>query len=116
MITSDDILKAIVECRKPNGLTYHTDVMNKLNIDDITLSIFLKELKAKGYICTTLGDSEVTSLGLSAYEDLSVKQKAGKSLSVFSKLSLKFLSEIIAAIVAGLVIAYLTYHFGWQQP
>lgn len=37
MITSDDVLKAIVECRKPNGLAYHTDVMNKLEIDGITL-------------------------------------------------------------------------------
>lgn len=47
MITSDDVLKAIVECRKPNGLAYHTDVMNKLEIDGITLSNFIKKFNVK---------------------------------------------------------------------
>lgn len=114
MIMQDDVLKAIVECRKNNGLTDHLDVMRKLDIDDITLSRFLKELEIKGYVYSTLEDAQVTSLGLSAYKDLTVKSKAKKSLFVFSKLSLKFFLEIIAAIVAGLVIGCITYHFGWQ--
>lgn len=114
MITSDDVLKAIVECRKPNGLAYHTDVMNKLEIDGITLSNFIKKLNTNGYISSTLGDIEVTSLGLSAYDDLARRSKAKKSLSAFSKLSLKFIAEIIATIVAGIALAYITYHFGWK--
>lgn len=114
MITSDDVLKAIVECRKPNGLAYHTDVMNRLEIDGITLSNFIKKLNTNGYISSTLGDIEVTSLGLSAYDDLTRRSKVKKSLFVFSKLSLKFFLEIIAAIVAGLVIGCITYHFGWK--
>lgn len=113
MITQDDVLKAIIECRKRNGLTDHLDVMRTLDIDDITLSRFLKELEIKGYIYVTLEDAQVTSLGLSACKDLSAKSKARKSLSVFSKLSLKFLVEIIAAVIASLVIGYLTYYFGW---
>ena len=115
MLTSDDILKAIVECRKPSGITDPRDVMGKLNIDDTTLSKFQDELEAKGFIYATLEDAKVTSLGLSAYDDLTAKSKVQKSLFEFSKFSLKFLAEIIAAVIAGLVIAYLTYHFGWQQ-
>ncbi len=114
MITNEDVLKAIVECEKPNGRTDFRDIMNKLEIDDISLLPFLKELKKQGYTVQTLEDVAVTALGRSAYKELTAKSKIKKSITNFSKFSLKSLVRIIIEIIIALIIAYLIYHFGWQ--
>lgn len=113
MITKDDVLKAIVESRKPNGRTDFKDVMNKLGVDDISLLPFLEELKEQRYTTQTLGDVTVTDLGLSAYKELTSKSKIKKSILDFSKFSLKSLIRIAAEVVIALLIAYLIFHFGW---
>lgn len=114
MITKDDVLKAIVECEKSNGRTDFSDIMNKLEVDDISLLPFLRELKEQGYTVQTLEDVAVTSLGRSAYKDLTTKTKVKKSILKFSKFSLKSLVRIAVEIIVALVIAYLIYHFKWQ--
>lgn len=114
MITTDEVLKAIVECKRPNNSVDYNDVMEMLNIDDNTLSHFLKEFSAKGYIYQTLENMEITSLGFSVYEDLMPKEKIKKSFFDFSKLSLKAFFRTIVEIAVALLVAYLVYHFGWQ--
>lgn len=114
MITKDDVLKAIVECKKPDGHADFPDISNKLNTDIISIHPLLEELKIEGYTIQTLTDVTVTKLGESAYKELTFSSKAKKSIFNFSKLSLKKISEIIVGIIIGLGIAYLVYHFGWQ--
>ena len=114
MITKEDVLKAIVECKKPDGHTDFTDISEKLNTDIIYIHPLLKELKKEGYTIKTLADITVTPLGESAYKELKFTSKAKKSIFNFSKLSLKKLCEIIVGIIIGLGIAYLVYYFGRQ--
>lgn len=114
MITKDDVLKAIVECEKPNGRTDYRDIMNKLQVDDVSLLPFLKELRKQCYIDNVLEDVSATSLGHSAYEELTAKAKVKKSILNFSKFSLKSIVRIAVEIIVALVIAFLIYHFGWQ--
>lgn len=114
MITKEDVLKAIVECKKPDGHTDYTDISKKLNIDIISIHTLLEELKNDGYIVQTLADITVTDLGESAYKELTFSSKAKKSVFKFSKFSLKTIYEIIVGIIIGLGILYLGYHFGWQ--
>lgn len=114
MIIKDDVLKAIVECEKPNGRTDFKDIMNKLEIDDISLLPFLKELKEQGYTIQTLEDVAVTDLGRSVYKDLLPKAKFKKSVYLFSKFTLQRIIDIFIGIVIGVVVAYIIYHFGWQ--
>ena len=73
MITSNDVLKAIVDCQKPNGKTNFFDVMKKLDIDGVSLDALVKELMDKNYISTNIDYASVTSLGMSAYKDLNQK-------------------------------------------
>lgn len=114
MIDADEVLKAIVECKKPNNTINYNDVMEKLKIDDMTLRHFLQELNEKDYIYQVLESMEITSLGLSAYEELRLKKKIKKSFFNFSKLSLAAFVRVIIDITVALLIAYLIYHFGWQ--
>lgn len=114
MITNDDVLKAIVDCKKPNGRTDYADVMEGLNIDDISLLPFLKELNSLGYIMQTSEDITVTSLGMIAYNDLKPTKVIKKSVYNFSKFTLQRLVDILMGVVIGVVVAYIVYHFGWQ--
>ena len=116
MITKDDVLKAIVDCQKPNGRTDYRDIMDKLKIDDISLLPSLKELKELGYIVQTQEDVTVTSLGMSAYKDLKPSKAIKKSVYNFSKFTLQRFIDILVGIIIGVSVAYLVYHFGWQQP
>jgi predicted transcriptional regulator len=70
MISSDDVLKAIVKCKRDDNHVDYNDIMRELNMDDVSLIPFLKELSCKRYIIQTLENLEITSLGLSAYNDL----------------------------------------------
>lgn len=114
MLTKEDVLKSIAECRKSNGRTDYADIMSKLNVDDISLLPFLKELKQQGYILQTSEDVEITDLGLSAYKDLKPAAKIKKSVYVFSKFTLQRFVDICIGVIIGLIVAYVTYHFGWQ--
>lgn len=114
MITNDDVLKAIVDCKNPNGRTDYQDIMEKLNVDDISLLPFLRELNRSGYIMQTNEDVTVTSLGMIAYNDLKPSKVIKKSVYNFSKFTLQRLIDILIGIVIGVVVAYIVYHFGWQ--
>lgn len=114
MITNDDVLKAIVDCKKPNGRTDYQDIMENLNVDDVSLLPFLRELNKSGYIIQTNEDVTVTSLGMIAYNDLKPSKVIKKSVYNFSKFTLQRLIDILIGIVIGVVVAYIVYHFGWQ--
>lgn len=114
MITSDDVLKAIVDCKKLSGEADYLDVMKKLDIDDISLAPFLKELDEKRFIVHTMESVSVTSLGLSAYKDLSIKRKVAKSFYDFSKFTLQRIVDILVGIAIGVAVTYIAFHFGWQ--
>lgn len=114
MITNDDILKAIVDFKKPNGRTDYQDIMEKLNVDDVSLLPFLRELNKSGYIIQTNEDVTVTSIGMLAYNDLKPSKVIKKSVYNFSKFTLQRLIDILIGIVIGVVVAYIAYHFGWQ--
>ena len=79
MITNDDILKAIVDFKKPYGRTVYQDIMEKLNVDDVSLLPFLRELNKSGYIIQTNEDVTVTSIGMLAYNDLKPSKVIKKS-------------------------------------
>uniref|UniRef100_A0AAU8B6T4 Uncharacterized protein n=1 Tax=Dulem virus 39 TaxID=3145757 RepID=A0AAU8B6T4_9CAUD len=53
MVTLDDVIVAIVKCKKTNGRTDYNDVMDRLKIDDVSIIPFLRELKEKKYIIQT---------------------------------------------------------------
>ncbi len=114
MLTNYDVLKAIAECRKPDGRTDYADIMKKLSVDDVSLFPSLKEFKQKGYIIQTNEDVTITSLGLSAYNDLKTSAKIKKSVYAFSKFTLQRFIDIFVGVVIGLIVAYIVYHFGWQ--
>lgn len=114
MITRDDVLKAIVKCKKPNGRTDYRDIMDKLKIDDISLLPSLKELKALGYILQTQEDITVTPLGMSAYNDLKPSKAIKKSVYNFSKFTLQRFIDILVGFIIGIAVAYAVYHFWWQ--
>lgn len=114
MITNDDVLKAIVVYKKPNGRTDYQDIMEKLNVDDVYILPFLRELNRSGYIIQTNEDVTVTSLGMIAYNDLKPSKVIKKSVYNFSKFTLQRFIDIFVGIVIGVVVAYIIYHFGWQ--
>ena len=114
MINLDDVIVAIVKCEKPNGRTDFNDVINRLEIDDVSLIPFLKELKARGYIIQTSEDIEITSLGMSAYKDLTPKAKAKRLTYNFTKFTLQRFIDICIGIIIGLSVSAIAHHFGWQ--
>lgn len=114
MITEQDVIKAIVKCKKENGRTNHYDVMKELSIDDITLLKFNRTLTEKGYITTTMEDISITSLGMSAYNELKPVKKIKKSIFNFSKFTFQRFIDVIIGIVVGIVVSFIVYHFGWQ--
>lgn len=114
MITENDVLKAIVKHRKPDGNTLFDDIMSELSIEDIALLPLLKSLEIKGYVTSTFEDVTVTSLGLSAYDDIRTKSKVKRSIFNFTKFTFQRLLDIFIGVVIGIVIAYVVYHFGWQ--
>lgn len=114
MLSENDVLKSIIKHKKPNGNTDYSDVMNELSIDDVSLMTFVKVLKQKGYITTTMEDITITPLGLSAYKEIKPIRKARKSIYNLSKFTLQRLIDILIGIVIGIVVSYITYHFGWN--
>lgn len=112
MITENDVIKAIVECKKSDNTTNYIDVCRKLNIDDLTLFPFVNSLKEKGYIQSDLSQIYVTSLTMSLYENLSAKNK--KLFYNFSKFTLKIFLEILIGIIVTVIASFIIYHFGWQ--
>lgn len=115
MITEENVLKSIVDCRRPNGRTMYTDIEKDLSLDSSSLVPFLRNLESKNYIETTMEDITITQLGLLAYNDIMPVKTVKKSIHNFSKLVFQRIIEIIVGIIVGIAIAYITYHFGWQQ-
>lgn len=113
MITNDDVLKAIVSCKNSDNQVDYSDVCEKLNIDDISLIPFLKYLNKSGYITQTTSDIYITSLGMSAYNDLTLKSKAKKSIYNFSKFTLQRFVDIGIGIIIGVSVSAIAHHFGW---
>lgn len=114
MITNNDVLKAIVDHKKTNGQTDYRDVMENLNIDDLSLLPFLRELNASGYITYTMESVAVTSLGMIAYNDMKPAKIIKKSVYNFSKFTLQRIIDIFIGIVIGVAVACIASHFGWQ--
>lgn len=114
MITNDDVSKAILDCKKPNGRKDYQDIMEKLNVDDVSLLPFLRELNESGYITQTNEDVTVTSLGMIACNDLKPSKVIKKSVYNFSKFTLQRFFDVLIGIVICSVVAYIAYHFGWQ--
>lgn len=115
MITEENVLKSIVDCRRPNGRTMYTDIEKDLSLDSSSLIPFLRSLESKSYIETTMEDITITQLGLIAYNEIKPIKKAEKSFYKLSKFTFQRIIEIIVGIIIGIAIAYITYHFGWQQ-
>lgn len=113
MITEEDVLKAIVDCKNPNGSTDYRDIMGKLDVDDISLLPLLKELNRKGYIIQTVDDVSITDLGLSAYNELKPQAIIKKSIFKFSKFTFQHLIDICIGIIIGLAVSAIAHHFGW---
>ena len=113
MITEGDVLKAIVDCKNQNGRTDYRDIINKLDVDDVSLLPFLKELNRKGYIAQTLEDVAITDLGLAAYNELKPQSIIRKSICKFSKFTFKHLIDICIGIIIGLSVSAIAHHFGW---
>lgn len=114
MLTEDNVLKAIVKHRNADGHTLYSDITSELSIDDISLITLLKTLEKQGYITQTMEDVTVTSLGMSAYNNIRTRNKFKRSIFKFSKFTFQRLLDIFIGIVIGVIIAYIVYHFGWQ--
>lgn len=113
MITEEDVLKAIVDCKNPNGSSDYRDIMSKLDVDDVSLLPLLKELNRKNYIIQTSEDVTITDLGLSAYKGLKAPAIIKKSVYNFSKFTLQRLIDICIGIIIGLAVSAIAHHFGW---
>lgn len=112
MISWEEVLIAIVECRKENGFSYYNDIFEELEIDDISILPFLKVLREKGYIIQTTVEVQATSAGLLKYKELKNNDK-----NLINKFSIDFLKKfcrIVIEIIVGIAIAFLVYYFGWQ--
>lgn len=112
MVTEEDVIKAIVQCKKEDNSSDYFDVCNELNIDDLMLINFIKSLNAKGYIHSDLEKIYVTSTTMSVYNKILKKQKP--LLFNFTKFTLKIFYEIIIGIIITVLAAFIIYHFGWQ--
>ncbi len=111
MITADDVIVAIVKCKKPNGRTDFNDIIDRLEIDDVSLIPFLKELKARNYIIQTSEDIEITPIGMSAYKDLTLKAKAKRLTYNFTKFTLQRIIDIVIGVIIGVLSTIITQYF-----
>lgn len=114
MITEDDVLRAVVENMTSDKYTRYEKITSALSMDDVSLLPFLKSLENKGYIIVTMENLEVTQLGIYAYNEIKPIKKVKKSIYALSKFTLQRFADIFIGVIIGLIVAYVTYHFGWK--
>jgi uncharacterized membrane protein YgaE (UPF0421/DUF939 family) len=116
MLSEELMLKTIVESMDSNKRTTYSKIKSILNIDDFSMIPFLKSLSAKHYIIQSDDGMDVTDLGISQYNILfpSPKEKFKKLSYNFTKHTFQRLIDIFIGVIIGLLVAFFTYHFGWQ--
>lgn len=115
MLSEDDVLIAIVECKRLDNTTDYYEVANKLGVDLTELHPYFIYLKEKGYIQSDISQIYVTSITVSKYK----KAKRNKLLFVrfffvLAKLFLNHAVQIAVGVLVAIISAIIIYHFGWQ--
>ncbi|MEZ3496090.1 MAG: hypothetical protein K1V97_00720 [Lachnospiraceae bacterium] len=105
-----DVLTCIQTLCDGNLKCSTSDVSQKLNISEVELLPFFKELKNKSYISVYLGgEIQLHQKGVNAIEEATLKKKIENKKQVkkvFVNI-LKWLFGIIASVVGALIIWYL---------
>lgn len=114
MITNEnDFLGLIIKCKNENDACSVGKILSESGMTDMQCLPFLKSLSGKGVI--TKIDTEtylINPIAYSVYQNPMKKVK--KSFYNFTKFSLQRAVDILVGVAIGIVVAYVTYHFGRQ--
>lgn len=114
MITHEnEFIGLMIKCKNDNDMCSVGKILKESGMTDIQCLPFLRSLSGKGII--TKVDTEtylINPIAYSVYK--SPAKKAAKSFYNLTKFSLQRVIDILIGIAIGLVVAYVTYHFGWK--
>mgnify|MGYP007055786433 FL=1 len=107
----NDLLDLLIQ-NATNDCMNQYDLLQLSGLDYQTYNFYVNSLKSQNLVNADLSDIYLTDLGKSNY--ISKREKVKKSLFDFSKLSLKSVFNKFIEIAGALLVAFLSWHFGWN--